>query len=60
MTEYRYIRKLRLRNYLLDHGFVCEDTMRDLKFPDRFVWKFRLTDELQQAIEDYYSLIPTK
>lgn len=55
MNKYRYIRKIKLRNYLVNHGFKIEGIEKDNKYPDRFVWKFVLTPELQQAIEDYYS-----
>lgn len=60
MSKYRYVSKTRLRDYLLDNGFKFENMQRDLKNPKRYVWKFLLTPELQQAIEEYYSSIPTK
>lgn len=58
MKQYRYVTKIRLLDYLLNRGFEFENKQRDLNNPKRYVWKFKLTPELQQAIEDYYSLIP--
>lgn len=58
MKKYRYVTKIRLLDYLLNRGFEFENKQRDLNNPKRYVWKFSLTPELQQAIEDYYSSIP--
>lgn len=57
-SKYRFIRKSRVLDYLVDKGFKVVGTQRDYKFPNRYVWKFVRTPELEKAIDDYYKSIP--
>ena len=52
-------RKIRLCTYLLGKGFEYLEIRQDVFFPDRKVWIFEETPALRNAIEEYYSLIPS-
>lgn len=52
-------RKIRLCSYLLKKGFRYEKEDIDVKNPSRKVWLFESSSELREAIEEYYSLIPS-
>jgi hypothetical protein len=49
-------KRLRLYTYLHEHGFI-ELFVRPDKFnPHYYVWIFRNSEELQNAIKDFYSI----
>lgn len=52
-------RKIRLCAYLLEKGFEYLVIRQDVFYPDRKVWIFEDTPTLREAIEEYYSLIPS-
>ena len=52
----RYVcRRLRLYNYLSQHGFRPELEQADKYDAKRLIWIYSATDELQKAIDAYYT-----
>lgn len=49
-------RKIKLYNYLSFHGFQPWTTQTDKFNCKRLIWVYRITDELKQAIDNYYLL----
>ena len=58
-TEYYICRRLKLLDYLQKHGFTVVDTIPDAKNPKYRCWRFVKTQELLNAVDEYYSLKPT-
>ena len=52
-------RKIRLCTYLLEKGFKYIEEKPNVFIPSRKVWIFEETPALRDAIEEYYSLIPS-
>ena len=55
MKEYQVITKIRLCKYLLSKGFVFEETRMDYANPKYVVWVFKNSEDLQNAITEYYN-----
>lgn len=53
-------KKMRLCNFLLKRGFQYERIDVDVFNPKYNVWIFRNSPALQDAITEYYSLLPKK
>ena len=53
-------RRLRLLTFLQARGFQFISTMKDKDNPNFTVWMFVKTPELMEAVEDYYSTVPSK
>lgn len=53
-------RKMKLCSFLLTKGFKYERIEPNKFNPKYNVWLFRPSPELNVAIEEYYSLMPTK
>lgn len=55
MKEIYVCRKIRLCGYLLDRGFRYLRETTDIKNPERKVWLFKNSEEINKAVEDYYN-----
>lgn len=49
------VKKIRLHQYLIEHGFQALKQQTDRNNPRFQVWIYPKSDELLAAIEDYYS-----
>ena len=50
-------RRIRLYNYLIEHGFYPFAKRRDRDNYKYYVWLFQNSQELQECVTDYYSNI---
>lgn len=57
MNNDKVITKMKLCNFLLNKGFMYKETKVNYKLPNRLVWVFNNSLELQDAIDEYYSEI---
>lgn len=47
-------RKLRIYIYLTERGFKPYRTVPDMRDPNRLVWLYEDSDEIRDAVEEYY------
>lgn len=57
---YYVCKRYRMLTYLRDKGFIPEVTLPDMKNPKLYVWKFKITPELEETINDYFEELKTK
>ena len=50
-------KRLRLYNYLSDHGFVFYRACRDKFNPKYTVWLYTWSEELEKAVSEYYTMV---
>lgn len=48
-------RKIRLCEYLLDHGYRYVKETTDIRNPERKVWIFNDSEDLRNCVESYYN-----
>lgn len=52
--EYRVIKRIRLANYLSNHGIYFEYSRVDYNNPKYKVFVYKITPEFLQCVEEYY------
>lgn len=59
MTQKYICKRLKLLDFLMKRGFEPIDTIPDAMNPKFRWWTFHKTPELMNAVEEYYSMMPT-
>lgn len=57
--EYYLCKRMRMLEYLRNKGFIPEATLPDMQNPKYYVWRFKNTPELEDAINEYFEILQT-